>query len=514
MPRNPISMKKIREVLRLKWACQCSNHLIACSIGISSSTVSECLRRAQAANLSWPLPVELDDAQLETLLYPPAKKIPPEDQGEIDWVYIHQELKRKAVTLMLLWQEYRQKYPYGLGHSWFCERYREWTGQLDLWMRQSHKVGEKCFVDYTGMKMPVVVNQRTGETREAEIFVAALGASNFTFAEATWTQQLSDWISSHVRAFEFFGGVSEIIVPDNLKSGVNKAHRYEPELNLTYQNMAMHYAIAIIPTRISAPQDKAKVENAVLQVERQILAKLRDRVFFSLHELNQAIRELLSELNLRPFQKLPGSRQSQFNELEKSALKPLPATRYVYAEWKKVRAGADYHVQVDDHYYSVLYTYAKKELDARFTQNTIEIFYKNNRIASHLRSYKKHKHTTVREHMPKRHQAYAEWTPERIVTWASNIGEATAKLVDTIIASRVHPQQGFRSCLGILRLAKSYGNERLESSALRALTIGAHSYKSVESILKNGLDQTPIQKNSTSVIPTTHEYVRGQDYFS
>lgn len=507
-------MRKIKEILRLKWECHCSNHLIACSVGVSSSTVSECLRRARMANLTWPLPTEYDDAQLEQLLYPPASKITPADQGEIDWIHIHKELKRKAVTLMLLWQEYKQKYPRGIGYSRFCECYRAWSGQLDLWMRQSHKVGEKAFVDYAGMKIPIVINRTTGELREAEIFVMALGASNYTFAEATFSQQLSDWIGSHVRAFEFYGGIPEIIVPDNLKSGVHKAHRYEPDLNPTYQDMASHYGVAIIPTRVIAPQDKAKVENAVQQVERQILAKLRDRTFFSLHELNQAIRHLLNELNQRPFQKLPGSRQSQFEELEKPALKPLPVERYEYAEWKKVRAGADYHIELNQHYYSVPYAYAKKELDVRYTQNTVEVFYKNKRIASHLYSSQKHKHTTHKQHMPKHHQAYAEWTPERMINWAEKIGVSTAKLIEQVMASRAHPQQGFRSCLGILRLAKSYGNERLESSCLRALVIGAHSYKSIESILKNGLDQAPAREESDTTVPTAHEYVRGQNYFN
>ncbi len=291
MPRGPISMRKIREILRLKWECNCSNHLIAGSIGISSSTISECLRRAKEAKLMWPLPDDLDDAKLELLLYPPNKKILPSEYGDIDWAYIHQELKRKSVTLMLLWQEYKQTYPKGIRYSWFCDNYRTFRAQLDVWMRQTHKAGEKCFVDYAGHTVPIVMNSHTGEIHEAQIFVAILGASNFTFAEATMTQQLPDWIASHVRAFEFFEGVPEIIVPDNLKSGVQKAHRYEPDLNPTYQDMASHYGVAILPTRIATPQDKAKVENAVLQVERKILAKLRNRLFFSLFE--QEFRTLL-----------------------------------------------------------------------------------------------------------------------------------------------------------------------------------------------------------------------------
>lgn len=507
-------MRKIREILRLKWECHCSYHLIACSVGVSSSTVRECLRRAAEASLSWPLDDGLDDTQLEILLYPPVKKRKDEDQMEIDWAYIHKELKRKAMTLMLLWQEYKGQCPQGIGYSRFCDLYRGWCGQLDVWMRQTHKAGEKCFVDYAGLTMPIVINSNTGEVRTAQIFVAALGASNFTFTEATWTQQLPDWIASHVRAFEFFGGIPEIIVPDNLRSGVDKSHRYEPDLNPTYQDMASHYSVAILPARVRAPQDKSKVENAVLQVERRILAKLRDRIFFSLYELNQAMGSLLAELNQQPFQKLSGCRQSQFNELDKPVLRPLPTTRYIFAEWKKVRAGADYHIELDSHYYSVPYLFAKKELDSRYTQHTVEVFHKSKRIASHVRNDKKHQHTTLKEHMPKRHQAYAEWTPERIVNWAEKTGTATAKLIELVIASRVHPQQGFRACLGILRFSKNYGQMRLESACQRALDIGTHSYKSIESILKNGLDQKPlIEKEKTTIVPTHHEYVRGKTYF-
>lgn len=506
-------MRKIREILRLKWQCQCSNYLIACSIGISSSTVSECLRRAKEANLNLQLLEQIDDNELEKLLYPPAKKITPTEYGEIDWCYIHQELKRKHVTLLILWQEYKSKYPQGIRYSWFCNQYRQWCAQLDTWMRQTHKAGEKCFVDYAGHKMPIVINQTTGEIREAEIFVAALGASNYTYVEATFTQQLSDWIQSHVNTFKYFKGVSEIIVTDNLKSGVDKSHRYEPDLNPTYQDMASHYGIAIMPTRVRSPQDKAKVENAVLQVERHILAKLRNRLFFSLYELNQAILPLLKELNNKAFQKIPGSRQSLFDELEKPALKPLPQTHYVFAQWKKARAGADYHVELDKHYYSVPYKYIKKELDIRYTQNMIEIFYKNNRIASHIRASSKNQHTTIKEHMPKQHQFYAQWTPQRIIDWAIKIGPATAKFAETLMSSRAHPQQGFRACLGVLRLAKSYEPLRLEAACQRALTIGAISYKSVESILKNALDKTFLNEKSKT-ITSYHEYIRGQDYFN
>jgi transposase len=507
-------MRKIREILRLKWESQCGYHVIARVVGASSSTVSECVRRATVASLSWPLPVELDDAQLEALLYPPVCRERPEEAKAIDWVAVDKELKRKHVTLMLVWQEYQAQHPQGLRYSRFCALYREWKGTLDVWMRQTHKAGEKCFVDYAGMTVRVLLNSGTGEMQTAQIFVATLGASNFTFCEATWSQQLPDWIGSHVRAFEFFGGVPEIVVPDNLKGGVEKSHRYEPDINPTYQDMATHYGVAVLAARVYTPKDKAKVENAVGQVERRILAPLRNRTFLSLAELNQAIRPLLNTLNESPFQKYPGSRLSHFNEIDKPALKPLPATPYAYAQWKKVRAGVDYHVELEKHYYSVPYTYKKKELDLRYTLLTLEIFYKSKRIASHIRSTKRFAHTTQTVHMPKKHQAYAQWTPERIRAWAQKTGTATAALTERVIQSRAHPQQGFRACLGILRFEKSYGATRLEAACQRALDIGAHSYKSVESILRNNLDQKPLIKTEpTTTRPSAHENVRGQDYF-
>lgn len=514
MSRSHVSMRKIREILRLRFSCGCSYQRIATSIGISSSTASECVNRAKEAHLNWPLPEELSDEELEISLYPPAQKINKEQRGEIDWVYIHKELKRKHVTLKLLWGEYKAQCPQGIGYSQFCDVYREWRNTLDVWMRQSHKAGEKLFVDYAGQTVPVVSNTSTGEVSDAQIFVATLGASNFTYVEATWTQTLPDWIQSHVNAFEFFGGCPEIVVPDNLKSGVHKSHLYEPDINPTYQDMASYHGVAIIPARSRSPKDKSKVENGVQQTERQILAKLRNRTFFSLNELNQAIRILLDELNQRPFQKLPGSRLSHFQDLEKQALKPLPPTRYEYAEWKKVKAGFNYHIEIDKHFYSVPFTFIKKELYVRYGTTIIEIFYQNKRIASHVRNYGTYGYTTDPLHMPKAHQRHAEWTPERIASWAKKMGEATAQLVEAIMASRPHPQQGFRSCVGILRLAKSYGEDRLESACKRALHIGAHSYKSVESILKNKLDQQPLPSTSPEEgTPDSHEYIRGQDYF-
>ena len=510
-----LSMRKIKEILRLKWELKLSNRSIATSIQVSSSTVSDCICRAIRAKLSWPLAEGMDDEMLEKLLYLPARNKAPEEAHKIDWSYIHQELRRKEVTREILWYEYKQQHTDGISYSRFCSLYKNWQKGIDCCMRQNYKAGQYLFIDYAGVTIPIVTDINTGKTTDAQIFVAAFGASNYIFTEATLSQSLPDWIGSHTRAFTFFGGVPEILVPDNLKSGVHKAHRYEPDLNPTYTDMANHYGVAVIPARVAAPRDKAKVEEAVQHVERQILAKLRSRTFFSLRELNEAIKPLLEELNNKHFQKLPGSRKSQFEAVEQAILKALPVTPYIFAEWKKAKLGIDYHIELDNHYYSVLYTLIKKSLDIRYTQTTVEIFHKGKRVASHQRSYQKASSTTLLEHMPKSHQEHAKWTPHKIINWAQKNGESTGKLAEQIIASRKHPQQGFRSCLGIIRLGKSYGNERLEKACQKALAIGAYSYKSVQSILKNNLDQIIQSSQSVGhhVTEQNHEYVRGGNYF-
>ncbi|MEZ5489317.1 MAG: IS21 family transposase [Gammaproteobacteria bacterium] len=512
MPAKRLSMRKIREVLRLKWGNGMSNRRIAAGSGIGRPTVSEYLRRAEEAGLSWPLPDDLDDARLERLLFPPPPDLPAQERGIPDWVHIHGELKHKGVTLFLLWQEYRANHPDGYQYSWFCEHYRAWQGKLDMVMRQDHRAGEKLFVDYAGQTVPII-DRATGEIREAQIFVAVLGASNYTYAEATWSQSLPDWIGSHVRCLHFLGGVPELVVPDNLRSGVSKAHRYEPDVNPTYQDMASHYGVAVLPARVRKPRDKAKAEGGVLIVERWILAVLRHRQFFSLVELNAVISELLEKLNARPFRKLPGCRREHFEQLDLPVLQPLPAEPYVYAEWKKARVHIDYHVAFEGHYYSVPYALIKKEVDVRITRNTIECFHRGNRVASHQRSHHKGRHTTVTAHMPESHRQAGEWSPERLMRWASKTGPATEKLIQTVLGSRKHPQQAYRSCLGILRLSKPYGDERLEAACRRALTLGSCRYKSIESILKHRLDEQPLEAQQELALPDTHDNIRGPAYY-
>ena len=513
MPAKRLTMRKIREVLRLKFECGLTNRKIALSCDLARSTIGEYLLRFNASGLTWPIDQGLDDEQLEQLLFPPPPSLGNLERPLPDWAYIHAQLRRKSVTLMLLWQEYKAQYPEGYQYSQFCHRYRQWVGQLDPVLRQHYKAGEKLFVDYAGQTVPVI-DRKSDKIREAQIFVATLGASNYTYAQATWTQQLPDWVDSHCRAFAFFGGVPEMVVPDNLKAGVQQACFYEPDLNPTYRDMAVHYDTAIVPTRVAKPRDKAKVESAVLIVERWILAALRDRTFFSLAELNDAIAKLLMKLNRRSFQKLPGNRRSMFERVDKPALKPLPAAPYEFAQWKKARVNIDYHIEVQRHYYSVPHRLIKKQLDVRITANIIECFFNNKRVASHRRSALPGRHTTIKEHMPKAHQKWMDWTPDRFIRWAEKIGPDTRRLITRVLGSRRHPQQAFRSCLGILRLAKSYGDQRLEAAATRALTIGAKSYTSVASILKHGLDQKPLTAvNAGGEIAIDHDNIRGARYY-
>src|SRR4249919_1337108 len=514
MPAERVSMRRVREILRLKQACGASDRAIARSLGIARSTVALTLDRLAAAGLAWPLPETLSERVLEAMLYAgTGTRQGLRRKGEPDWTRVHRELRRAGVTLMLLWEEYRAAEPDGYAYSRWCELYRAWEGRLSPTMRQSHPAGERLFVDYAGQTVEIV-DGRTGELREAQVFVAAMGASSYTYAEATWTQSLPDWIGSHKRALAFMGGVPAQLVPDNPKVGVDRANWYEPGLNRTYLDMAAHYGTAILPIRVRKPRDKAKVEVAVLVVERWILARLPRRRFFSLAELNRAIWELVADLNARPMRRLGVSRRDLFLELDQPALKELPAEPYQYAEWRARRVGLDYHVDIDGHYYSVPHRLIREQLDARITERTIELFCKGERVAVHLRGGTRGRHTTIPEHMPSAHRRYAEWTIERIRADAAAIGPSTTKLVALILESRPHPEQGYRASIGILRLARHYGADRLEAACDRGLDIGARSYGSIQSILKQGLDRRPRGPSPQSelVLPD-HPNLRGPRYY-
>lgn len=512
MAAERLSMRTIREILRLKWEKKLSTKKIAQSCNIARSTIRDYLERARIAVLSWPLPPDLDDGRLEALLFSSGSTERPGKRGLPAMAYIRKELTRKGVTLRLLWLEYRQANPDGYQYSQFCQRYHRWRDRLDVSLRQTHRAGEKLFVDYAGQTIPVA-DPATGKTREARLFVSTLGASSYTFARAAFSEDLPSWIEAHVRALTFFGGVPEILVPDNLKSGVTRPCTYEPDINPTYQEMARHYGTVVIPARVARPRDKAKVESAVQVAERWILAALRNHTFLSIEELNRAVTEKLQELNNRPFQKMDGTRRSLFESIDRPALKPLPATAYEYAEWRKVRVNIDYHIEVDGHYYSVPYQLLKEQVEVRMTAATVEVLFKNRRVAAHRRSYEKYQHTTLEEHRPKAHQRYLEWTPSRIIDWAGKNGPHTRDLVACIIESRRHPEQGFRSCLGIIRLGKRYPPERVEAACGRALLLRTYSYKSVESILKTHLDKQALPESSALEKPIFHYNIRGREYY-
>ncbi|MDR6496831.1 IS21 family transposase [Paraburkholderia sp. DD10] len=506
-----LTMRKIREVLRLHFESGFNHREIARALGASPTTVGQYVRRMQRAGLSYPLPTTLSDDELEALLYPP----PPRVEGqrpEPDWPTVRRELSRKGVTLDLLWNEYKAEHPDGYAYTWFCTHYNRWASALPLTLRQTHAPGEKLFVDYSGDRI-AIIDAQTGEIRDAELFVAVLGASNYTYAEATWTQQLPDWIGSHVRTFEFIGGCTEIVVPDNLKSGVHKPSFYDPIVNRTYGAMASHYSVAVIPARSKKPRDKAKVEQGVLLVQRWILARLRKQRFFSLAEANRAIAALLVSLNDKAFKKLPGSRRTAFEELERAALKPLPAHPYQYADWKVARVGIDYHIELVGHYYSVPHRFAREQVDVRYTTATVEVFRRGTRIAAHAKSDRRGAHTTLTEHMPANHQAITGWDPQRLRNWAATIGPHTDAVIQHLLGGRQHPQQAYRTCLGVLRLAKDYGNQRLEAACSRAIDLKAPSYRFIDSTLKNGLDQQPSPVAVQPDLPLAHANVRGPDYY-
>ena len=505
-------MRRLRELLRLKHEHDLSHRALAraCTIGVG--TVSEYLTRAREAGLGWPLPEDLDDAALEARLFrTPAPRHP---LPVPDFAHLHRELRRKGVTLQLLWIEYRETYPEGYGYSRFCELYNRWARKLHPSMRQVHRAGEKVFVDFSGNK-PTVVDPLTGEVIEVELFVGALGASGYIYAEVTPSQELPHWIAAHTRMLEAFGGSPAIYVPDNLKSGVTTPCRYEPEVNRTYAEFAQHYGAVVIPARTYRAKDKAKVEGSVLLAQRWIMAPMRNRTFFSLAELNQAVAERARALNERVMRKLGTSRRQLFEQLDRPALKPLPSGRYEPGEWKRCRVNIDYHIEVDFNYYSVPYQLLHEEVEARFTISTIEVFFKSRRVASHLRLHGVRGHAaTLPEHMPSSHRAHAEWTPSRIIRWAEKTGVATGHLVSAILHSRPHPEQGYRSCLGILRLEKTYGRERLEAACARATRLGALSYRTVKNILAAGIDRLPPDEPVATRPAPLHPNIRGATYYA
>lgn len=512
MSQERLAMRKVKEIFRLKFVAGLSERQIAASCHMARSTVADYLFRAKAQGLGWETAQSLSDEDLESRLFPKATaSTPGEEKSWPDFKKVDEELRaNKHVTLMLLWQEYKEEHPDGYGQSWFYERYGAWKKKLDLVMRQNHKGGEKLFLDYCdGVS---IVDPETREPVQTQLFVGVWGASNYTYAEATLSQDLPNWLGSQVHAFEYCGCVPHATVPDNLKSGVNKACRYEPELNPTYQDFALHYGITVLPARPYKPRDKAKVEAGVLVAQRWILAPLRHLCFFSLSALNAKIAELLEALNTRPLRKMKVSRRELFLSVDKPNALPLPENPFVVVRWKKARVNIDYHVEVDHHRYSVPYRFVHETVDVCMTLATVEVFLKGIRIASHPRSSQKHQYTTHPEHMPTAHRKHAEWTPSRMVEWAKETGPKTGELVEGLLASRKHPEQGYRSALGIFRLERRYGKERLEKAALRAVRYRSFSYRSVKNILERNLEEAESEPFQQAALPL-HENIRGSQYY-
>jgi transposase len=500
-------MRQIKEILRLKHEHHLSVREIARSCGLPPSTVNDYLVRAAAVGLSWPLPEDLSPEQIQRkLLDTPSIPTSEPPRPLPEWAQIHKELGRRGVTLRLLWQEYREQFVGGYGYTQFCEYYNRWAEKVDPVLRQHHIPGEKMFVDWAGNTVPIQ------GADDASLFVAVLGASNKVFIEAFENQKLAAWITGHCHAYAFFAGVAKATVPDNPKTGTTRCCRYEPQLHRTYQEMADHYGTVIIPARPGKPRDKAKAETAVQIAQQQILAALRDLTFFSVAGLNEAIAPRLAKLNDQPFQKLEGSRNSVFETEEKAKLLPLPQTPYELASWTYAGVNIDYHAIVDNHYYSVPYQLVGQKLDVRLTRSIVEFFTGGKRVSAHPRSYRPGKFTTLEEHRPKAHQRYLEWTPGRIIQWAQKTGSCCGDLVRHIMADRPHPEQGFRSCLGIIRLGKAVGQERLEAACRRALHFKTCSYTSVKSILAHRLDQQALEQELPLCSPL-HQNVRGQQYY-
>lgn len=512
MAAKRMTMRKIRDILRLRLSAGLSIRQINISTKASIGAIQKLLAQAEVLGLSWPLPDDLNDKDLARLFYPEAQTTASSRYQQPDWATVHQEFKRKGMTKQLLWEEYTQCYPNNCySYSQYCDRYRHWLGQQKRSMRQIHKAGEKCFVDYCGPTVPII-NPNIGEIREAQIFVGVLGASNYTYADGTYSQSLPDWLSSHARMFDYFGGCPEVVIPDNLRAGVSKACRYDPQLNPGYQQLAEHYQVAIIPARPYKPKDKSKAEVAVQIVERWILARLRHHTFFSLAELNQCIRILLDELNRKPFKKLPGNRLQAFEQLDKPALKPLPTIAYRYVEIKTVKVNIDYHILHQQHHYSVPHQYVGEYLELYASDTLIRLYFRQQLIAAHPR--KRHPGTTtIAAHMPERHQKHQKWTPARLKNWAQDIGPEVLSWVSRQLSIKDHPEQAYRVCLGLLNLSRSYPTHRLNAACKIANKQDLLQLKQIKSILKSNRDKLPEQLDRNVELPQDHENIRGPHNF-
>jgi transposase len=505
-----LTMRKIKEILRLKYEAKLSNRAIAGACKISNSTVGEYLRQAEAAGISWPLG-EIGEEELYAKLFPEKRVVKTERECPMpDWEEVQKEKRQKGTTLRLLWVEYKEKYPEGYQYSQYCEHYQRWKkSRIEPSKHIEHTGGEQMQVDYAGLKI-AVTNPQTGETSHASVFVAILPASNYTYAEVQPSENQCHWNNGHVRAIEFFGGVVKIVVPDNLKTGITKPNYYEPDVNLAYQELAEHYQFAVLPARIKKPRDKGAAENGVQNVERWVIAPLRKRQFFSVNEANQAVQEQLKKLNDKVMQSVGRTRRQEFEEIDQPNLRPLPQRRYEYAERKIARVNIDYHVEFEKHYYSIPYTLIHQKVDIRATERMVEIYYQGKPVANHPRSFHPGRFSTQREHMPPNHQFMEDINAERLIRWANTIGPKTTTMVKATLASRPFPEQAYRSCLGILGLGKKYNHSLLEQACQSMFEAKVFSYQAVKQELI--FLQKQVTTPAVETLPT-HENIRGAEYY-
>lgn len=505
-------MTNYREILRLK-ALGMNKQETAASVGCSRNTVAEVLRRAEALNLSYPLADEITDSKLAALLYPSATAKPVYKMP--DYAYVAKEMMKDGVTLNLLWLEYCEQClaagetPYQ--STQFNKYYSEYLAKTNATMHLNHKPGEIMQVDWAG-DTATVVDTDTGEAIPAYVFVATLPYSGYSYVEAFFSMNQECWTAAHVNAYKYFGGVAKIIQCDNLKTGVVRHGHDEVELNKSYQELAEHYSTAILPARVRSPKDKAFVEGTVGVISTFILAALRNQRFLSLQELNDAIEERLYDFNHKPFQKKDGSRASEF-ENEKPFLLPLPAHPFELSTWKIATVGPNYHISVDSMNYSVPYEYIKQKVDVRITRSTIEVFFGGNRICSHVRLYgRQNQYSTTESHMPEKHQQYVQWNGDRFRNWAGKIGIETQTVVSAILSGYKVEQQGYKACMGLLKLADKYTPERLENACRKALTFTPRpSLKNVQAILASGQDKPAESKEPAP--SSQYGFTRGADYY-
>ena len=502
---------RFREILKLTWSGY-SGTEVSRACGCARSTVQDYVERASSGGVTAESITELSDSELRRILGKKAHREHRAGGPEIDWSWVSQELLRPGVTLSLLWEEKIRGEENGCSYSAFCRRYRKWGIKHEVTLRQFHRPGEKSFVDFSGLKLEYC-DTETGEVCEAEIYVGSLGASNLTYVEATVSQELAPWIGAHIRMFHYYGGVTEALVPDNLKSGVTIACRYEPEVNRAYLEFAEHYGTAVLPARANKPKDKAKVEKAVQDIQRWILAPLRDRKFHSIAEINEAIVPLLNAFNGRNMKEYGVSRRELFERSERSSLKPLPPLPFQFAQWKHARVNIDYHIEVERHYYSVPYYLVRGDVEIRITEKLVEIFFDGKRVAFHLRSRIPYQHTTLFEHMPPEHQAVRSWSKERFIAWSKGIGSETELFVATLFAKKAHPEQAFRAVLGLQRLAKKYTSARLETACKRGNLFKLHTMRSIRSILESGKDKAALEGEQENPHPLLHNNLRGSTTF-